>query len=149
MSNMIIVVLFGLLVIATLYCWFVDWRKKRLLYSIKLSINSVFPVAWLIIGVYTLVFLMILGLVPLNNYVLERLGTYQGESDWVYRMMPFVYIFVMFYLSWLLFIKPLNKPLLKYTEQELVWQKESNDRAKVRLYKMLPFLIKFQRKELK
>ena len=131
----------GLWLIITLWGWFGAWRKGRLKYSVKISVNSL---RWLVHLVFAVYFLVgYANLLPaIANWVKTCLVANPSWSPpsltyYIIVSMPMAYtLAIIGIIVW--FMHKGFQPWWKYTEQELVWQTESQKKNMERLHKLFP-----------
>ena len=131
----------GLWLIITLWGWFTAWRKGRLKYSVKTSVNSLRGVVHLIFAMYFMVGCVNL-LPPIINWVETYLVanpnlTPPNLTYYIITGTPMVYATAIIGIAAWFMYKGIQ-PWWKYTEQELVWQTESQKKGIERLHKLFP-----------
>lgn len=132
--GIVLVILF----ILHIYSWIKAWYKGRwgrLKYSLKTSVNGIYP--WL--AMLMLAYMLSIAILPLP-YITEKTNDIVASTPLAEIMIkgtPYAYAVIIIALAIWIAIKVNFKPLVKYNEQEKKW----NDEAKAKLKERLPSWI--------
>ncbi|KKN23706.1 hypothetical protein LCGC14_0902310 [marine sediment metagenome] len=131
-------ILFGIGILIALYDIVTTWRKHTLKYASKKLVNEYRILPLLIWSLCTL----LVGIV-----ILGQVGTILKDTTLIYIEYPLVYSIILLSLLITVFwvvCKPLfhlNKPIIKYSEEELEWKKEEKEKTLKFLRKITPEFI--------
>jgi len=109
--------------------------RKRLRYYAKKSINSWKPLFVAVGGIYTLIF---------GIYVIlaiEKTNEISLSDNWATIVAPSIWTLLLIYLVFKIFSN-INKPFIKYSEEELKWRDEELENSRNKAPKWLKWAYK-------
>ena len=128
----------------TLWDWIKSYRKKRLFYAMKQSANGLqFLIA--LVGVLYFVIVAVTFLPTFAEWWNSRnVASTIPLGTWLLSRVPLVYsigvFLVVIRVMWWM-----QKPMIKYNDQEKIWNQESNARLRDKLPNWMRGLIKVEK----
>lgn len=132
-TNIVVLICLIALLISWIWILYRGWKKKRFAYELKYVVNSLWQGVTFIGGIALGLLITAITVQPVTNFI--NLQLVNTESPWIWHVVSNVYLLAILYfvvkVVWMGF-----KPIWKYNEQEIEWNKESKEKFKNRFSKL-------------
>lgn len=138
-AGIFILIFVGFWLVATLYDLWKGYKAKRLVYTLKNTVNNLRPMATMIWVMYFLVFAA-LPIAYINEWRDKSLLIQTtDEGRFIIESVPRMYTITVLGIVGYICAKAFS-PFIKYNEQELIWEKEAVDKYKERQQKVVTWV---------